>query len=61
MQRLHKRKPKRVTALKFLVHLIGDLHQPLHVGNGQDMAEIPAKLFFMASAQVFTFGMKTNC
>ncbi len=23
-------------ALKFLVHLIGDLHQPLHVGNGKD-------------------------
>ena len=23
-------------ALKFLVHLIGDLHQPLHVGNGTD-------------------------
>ena len=23
-------------ALKFLVHLVGDLHQPLHVGNGTD-------------------------
>lgn len=23
-------------ALKCLVHLIGDIHQPLHVGNGQD-------------------------
>ncbi len=23
-------------ALKFLVHIIGDLHQPLHVGNGKD-------------------------
>jgi len=23
-------------ALKFLVHLVGDLHQPLHVGNGED-------------------------
>lgn len=23
-------------ALKWLVHLIGDLHQPLHVGNGKD-------------------------
>lgn len=23
-------------ALKFIIHLIGDLHQPLHVGNGLD-------------------------
>jgi hypothetical protein len=23
-------------AIKFLVHLVGDLHQPLHVGNGKD-------------------------
>ena len=23
-------------AVKFLVHLVGDLHQPLHVGNGTD-------------------------
>ena len=22
--------------LKFLVHLVGDIHQPLHVGNGED-------------------------
>lgn len=24
------------TKLKFLVHLVGDIHQPLHVGNGED-------------------------
>ena len=29
-------KEERQIALKFLVHLIGDLHQPLHVGNGKD-------------------------
>ena len=23
-------------ALKFLVHFIGDMHQPLHVGRGED-------------------------
>lgn len=23
-------------ALRFIVHIIGDLHQPLHVGNGKD-------------------------
>ncbi len=26
----------KVIALKMLVHLVGDLHQPLHVGNGLD-------------------------
>ncbi len=29
-------KKEKQIALKFLVHLIGDLHQPLHVGNGTD-------------------------
>ena len=29
-------KEDKIIALKFLVHLIGDLHQPLHVGNGKD-------------------------
>ena len=29
-------KEEKQIALKFLVHLIGDLHQPLHVGNGED-------------------------
>ena len=29
-------KEEKQVALKFLVHLIGDLHQPLHVGNGKD-------------------------
>ena len=27
---------EKQVALKFLVHLVGDLHQPLHVGNGTD-------------------------
>ena len=26
----------REEALKFLVHFVGDIHQPLHVGNGTD-------------------------
>lgn len=29
-------KEEKQIALKFLVHIIGDLHQPLHVGNGND-------------------------
>ncbi|MDT8992642.1 S1/P1 nuclease [Curvibacter sp. APW13] len=27
---------KRLTALKYLVHLVGDIHQPLHAGWGED-------------------------
>lgn len=27
---------ERKTALKLLIHLVADAHQPLHVGNGQD-------------------------
>jgi hypothetical protein len=27
---------KRLTALKYLVHFVGDVHQPLHAGYGED-------------------------
>ena len=27
---------EKATALRFVVHIIGDLHQPLHAGNGTD-------------------------
>lgn len=27
---------ERALALRFIVHIVGDLHQPLHVGNGED-------------------------
>jgi len=30
------KKEEKQIALKFLIHLVGDLHQPLHVGNGDD-------------------------
>ena len=33
-------------AIKFLVHLIGDLHQPLHVGNGVDQGGNYCKVIF---------------
>jgi len=29
-------KPEKILALKFLLHLIGDLHQPLHAANNHD-------------------------
>ncbi|MCB0422285.1 MAG: S1/P1 nuclease [Bdellovibrionales bacterium] len=28
---------KKMIALRYLIHVIGDLHQPLHVGNGYDL------------------------
>ncbi len=27
---------EKILALRFIIHIIGDLHQPLHVGNGTD-------------------------
>lgn len=41
----------RVVALKFLVHLVGDLHQPLHVGNGEDRGgnDVRVKFFYESS------------
>ena len=38
-------------ALKCLVHLVGDIHQPLHVGNGQDRGanDISVEFFYRAS------------
>lgn len=34
-------------SLKFIVHLIGDLHQPLHVGNGLDQGGNFCKVTYM--------------
>jgi hypothetical protein len=34
-------------SLKFVVHLIGDLHQPLHVGNGLDQGGNLCKVSYM--------------
>ncbi|MFZ5531166.1 MAG: S1/P1 nuclease, partial [Pseudomonadota bacterium] len=42
----------RVLALKWLVHLIGDLHQPLHVGRSCDRGG--------NSTAVYWFGVKSN-
>lgn len=37
---------KKVFAIKFITHLIGDLHQPLHVGNGVDRGGNYCKVVF---------------
>ncbi len=42
----------RALALRFIVHIIGDLHQPLHVGNGTDRGG--------NDVQVTYFGRPTN-
>jgi len=31
-----REKARKAAALRFLAHHVGDLHQPLHVGNGED-------------------------
>lgn len=38
---------KKAFALKFIVHLLGDLHMPLHVGNGTDQGGNFCKVNFM--------------
>lgn len=30
-------RPEKIIWLRYLIHVIGDVHQPLHVGNGLDM------------------------
>ncbi len=40
---------EKAFALKFLVHLIGDLHMPLHVGNGVDQGGNFCRVFFQNS------------
>lgn len=37
------------TNLKFLVHLVGDVHQPLHVGNGTDRGGNDVKVTWFGS------------
>lgn len=37
---------QREVALKFLIHLVGDLHQPLHVGRAEDQGGNLIKLSF---------------
>jgi len=37
----------RQLALRFIIHLVGDLHQPLHAGNGTDKGGNDVKVTFM--------------
>lgn len=38
-------------ALQFIVHIIGDLHQPLHAGNGTDRGGNDVKVRFSGKTQ----------
>lgn len=42
---------ERVKALRMLVHLVGDLHQPLHVGTGTDKGgnDVKVEFFYQKS------------
>jgi len=42
-----KSKTQKAFALKFLVHFIGDLHQPMHVSNKEDRGGNDIKVSFM--------------
>ncbi|TNE95644.1 MAG: S1/P1 Nuclease [Deltaproteobacteria bacterium] len=39
-------KDEKAFAIKFIVHLMGDLHQPLHVGNGHDHGGNSCRVLF---------------
>ena len=43
-------KEDRATALRFIVHIVGDLHQPLHAGNGTDKGGNEVKVRWFGEA-----------
>lgn len=47
----HLQKEEEIFSLKCLIHLIGDIHQPLHVGNGKDKGgnEVRVTYFYKSS------------
>ncbi len=44
-------KSDKIQALKYLIHLVGDIHQPLHVGTGEDRGgnDVKIKWFYSSS------------
>jgi hypothetical protein len=41
-------RPQRQLALRFIVHIVADLHQPLHVGNGDDRGGNDFDVFYFS-------------
>jgi len=48
-------KEQKILALRFLVHLVGDLMQPLHVGNGLDSGGNSCLVKWRGKEQIFYF------
>jgi hypothetical protein len=46
-----KSKEEQVFALKFLVHLVGDIHQPMHTGHAEDSGGNDVKVKLMRKDQ----------
>jgi hypothetical protein len=46
----HAHRADRQLALRFIIHIVGDLHQPLHVGNGTDKGGNDVKVTFSREA-----------
>lgn len=44
-------KEERIQALKFMVHMIGDLHQPLHAGKREDLGGNRVSVHWFRSAE----------
>ncbi|MEC8461240.1 MAG: S1/P1 nuclease [Pseudomonadota bacterium] len=49
-----KAKESDKTLLKLLVHVVGDVHQPLHVGNGQDKGGNTCQVYWFARGSWYT-------
>jgi hypothetical protein len=46
LKSLSRADPERVIALKFLLHLVGDVHQPLHASDHEDQGGNQVKVLF---------------
>jgi hypothetical protein len=46
LKSLSRADPERVIALKFLLHLVGDVHQPLHAADHRDQGGNQVKVLF---------------
>ena len=47
--------------LKFLIHLVGDIHQPLHTGMFEDRGGNDIKLSFLRKAYKFSYCLGCPC
>ena len=50
-------KLEKQNALKFLIHFIGDIHQPLHIGNGNDRGGNSVKVVMNGDGELIKIHM----